>query len=82
MYPILSWFGKFSRNIYRLSPGSGFVEIRNKSAIKDVKLMDFEGYKFPVPIGVEDYLENLYGNYNTLPDLDNLHLHLNKIEIR
>lgn len=82
LYPLLSFLGKFSRNIYRLSPGSGFVEIRNKKAIKDVRLIDFEGRKFPVPIDTEDYLKNLYGDYNTLPDLENLHLHLNKIEIR
>lgn len=36
----------------------------------------FEGYEFPAPRDTDAYLTRMFGNYNALPSLDNLRVHI------
>lgn len=37
--------------------------------------LDFEGYKFPAPIGYKELLTTMYGDYNVIPDESNRENH-------
>ncbi len=50
-------------------------EILNKSIYDDVILVQFEDEKFNAPIGYDDYLKALYGNYMELPPVDKRETH-------
>ncbi len=50
--------------------GYGRREIHPKKDLSDYILMDFEGKKFPVPVGYDGYLKAVYGNYMQLPPKD------------
>lgn len=57
---------------------------RNRLVKSDYDILgeiEFEGYKFPCPKNVDLYLEHMYGDWQSLPDLDNLHPHLDSFEI-
>ena len=68
------------KNILRYSYGSGlsnYTVLSNQ--LFPLKEIFFEGYAFPTPANVEDYLSRTYGDYMQLPDLDKLHPHLTNI---
>ncbi len=46
----------------------GARETIEKQYMMNATLLDFEGRKFPVPIGYDKYLTNLYGNYMEIPE--------------
>lgn len=51
----------------------------NNSEEKDIfplTRLDFEGYKFNAPKNYEQVLRNCFGDYNKLPDLNNLNPHI------
>jgi len=50
--------------------GYGLKEINDKSNYEQSILMDFEGYKLPAPIGYDNYLRNVYGDYMQLPPVE------------
>jgi lipopolysaccharide cholinephosphotransferase len=47
--------------------GYGIREVNLKSNYTGVLYSDFEGYKFPIPIGYDNYLRSVYGDYMKLP---------------
>lgn len=52
-----------------------------KSLFDGSVLMDFEGRKFPVCKGYDEYLTNLYGDYMKLPpNAERVGLHINKVD--
>lgn len=54
---------------YRFGLGSPFYKKKFKPEyFESTILVDFEGYKLPIPTGYDGYLKTLYGNYMELPD--------------
>ena len=47
--------------------GYGKREINLKSSYKSQIFCEFEGFLFPIPVGYDDYLKSLYGDYMKLP---------------
>lgn len=47
--------------------GYGTREINLKSNYDEALLVDFEGLQLPVPIGFDNYLESVYGDYMEIP---------------
>ena len=47
----------------------------------ELKEIEFENHKFFVPKNCNAYLSKIYGDYNKLPDFDNLHVHVSNVEI-
>lgn len=61
----------FKHKILRHQYGVGFVNnIRDEEDIFPLKRINFEGYMFPVPFSVDNYLRRIYGNYMELPNDD------------
>ncbi len=50
--------------------GYGEKEINLKSNFKDVIMMPFEGISVPVPVGYDNYLTSVYGDYMKLPSIE------------
>lgn len=46
-----------------------------KSTFLPTKRIAFEGHMLPVPNDINQYLENLYGDWQTLPKAENRHVH-------
>lgn len=67
--------GKKLRHCY----GGGFHHsIRFKDDIFPLRNLTFEGHVFPAPGDVDRYLKRMYGDYNQLPNLDNVHQHFSE----
>lgn len=83
IFPCLRYYNKLfgDKDILRHTLGcSSYYKTINKKGLFPLKFVDFEGKKYPVPGNYEDYLERLYGNYESLPsDLNHLRTHLQKI---
>ena len=59
--------------------GYGIKEINNKNNYEKSILVEFEGIKLPIPIGYDNYLSNVYGNYMQLPPIEKRNSHHNFI---
>ncbi|MBD5329691.1 MAG: LicD family protein [Bacteroides sp.] len=53
-------------NRYRHTMGVSFLKARNKNDIEHVIPQTFEGNLFPIPLGYDNYLKAMYGDYMTL----------------
>lgn len=78
------------RSIFKYLPGKHFGYCygcqfyRNRLDKNDYKYLgeiEFEGHKFPCPGNVDQYLEHMYGDWRSLPDLTTLHPHIESFEI-
>lgn len=49
---------------------------RNIEDILPVASVEFEGHQFPAPYNVDAYLKQMFGDYNNLPNLDKLRVHI------
>ena len=68
-------------SLYRHCLGSTFSKPRFLKDIFPLKEIEFENHKFFVPKNCNAYLSKIYGDYNKLPDFDNLHVHVSNVEI-
>ena len=81
IYPLLSFIsGINNKGYYRHIHGSGFVGRRYKEDFEDTMLVPFEDTKLPIPKGYDKYLKRLYGDYMTLPAIEDIHPHISKID--
>lgn len=70
---ITEWLMKEDTEWY-FSPGGkygGGLEFYPKIWFSDIKMLAFEGKRFPVPVGWDGYLRQLYGEYMILPEISN-----------
>lgn len=80
IFPLLSNLSKINnKGWYRHTLGSCFNARRYRNDFESVKYVDFENTSLPIPINADQYLKKLYGNYEELPPLENIHPHINKI---
>ena len=52
------------------------MEPLDRGMLAKVEYAQFEGYSLPVPRSTEHYLENMYGDWRTLPAPEDRHTHL------
>lgn len=82
LFPTLSLIGRIgNKERLRHVIGSGFPAQRRYSEVCKSVYVDFEDTQLPVPHKVHEYLTRLFGDYNRLPDIDNIHSHAQKIEL-
>lgn len=66
-----------SKEYLRILPGCPFYKHLYKPEwVAQTVPMMFEGREFPVPVAYDAYLTRLYGDWNSLPDLDKILVHL------
>lgn len=77
LYPILSYISrKFSDGkTYRHKIGMGFTKSRNINDLFPLSTIKFEGYDFPAPANIDNYLRKIYRNYENIPEFDKIHVH-------
>ena len=61
--------------------GVPFVVARHKEDILPLAETAFEGHMLPVPHNADKILRDQYGDYMSLPNLDNISSHTSKIEM-
>lgn len=62
------------RGKLRHAPGSLFTRPRNAADLTKTIRVPFEDTMLPIPEGYDNYLRNLYGDYNTLPSTFHIHI--------
>lgn len=60
---------------YGYKLGTGFYDRMKDTDLFPLGQVSFENHIFPAPYNTDGYLKEMYGNYEELPDLDNLRVH-------
>lgn len=81
VYKIVRVFSVFEKKRHRHILGCGWLPVRQYDDIKETTLMSFEGRQFPVPKNYDSYLRNVFGDYEKLPDLNNIHVHVLDVDM-
>lgn len=63
------------------TPFMGKKYMQEKANIYPLKELDFEDYKLPVPNNYHNYLTNQYGDYMSIPKIEDRHTHVSNIKI-
>lgn len=80
-FPILRFLSCFYwKKEVRHSFGTAFFRPRKLKDIFPLSEIEFEGRKFPAPHQTDAMLRGIYGNYMDLPNLEDIHVHYNKLE--
>ncbi len=80
VYPLLRIWNNFgSKEIIRHTLGMYLWSERKTNEIFPLKELSFEGYDFFVPQDSNAYLKRLFGDYMTLPSVEQIHPHTGKI---
>ena len=81
VFPLLNYIGLVGSNgQFRHRLGTNFTKARSMEDIKSTRLVEFEDTMLPVPVNAENYLRKIYGNYESVPDLDNITPHITEIK--
>lgn len=81
LFSIFSAIGAIgSRGQYRHLHGTAYNRPRFLKDIMQTRLVNFEDTMLPVPVDAEHYLRTIYGDYNRLPSLDSISVHVSEIE--
>lgn len=62
--------------------GYGMKEVVKNESYALIKNADFEGRQFPIPVGYEEYLSSVYGNYMEFPPVEKQNTHHNYVIYR
>lgn len=60
---------------YRMPYGAAFKSIRYKKNIFPIGRIEFEGKMFNAPHNVDGYLKDIYGDWEKIPDVDEIQTH-------
>ena len=74
-------FKIFTKDLHH-SYGSGFLKERHIEDIYPLSDVQFEGYVFPAPYDVDNYLKIIYGEYNKLPNPDSIVIHTSSCQFK
>lgn len=67
---VFRWFGRiFYKSTYIHDYGINFTSIRQRKDIFPLQKCTFEGYSFSCPHDCHSYLTDIYGDWETLPDI-------------
>ena len=82
VFPILRLLSKCKRTewVHR-SPGIPYKSRTTYKEIFPTVNIEFEGHSFPAPNDTHGYLTRMFGDYMQLPNLDNIHGHVFKLEL-
>lgn len=81
VYPMLRFISRFSSGrLVRHTFGVPYPKPRHVADLFPLDKALFEGHEFPVPHDWHNYLHRMFGNYEALPNLEELHPHVGKIE--
>ena len=69
-----------SKEYYKFSYGSPFRSTRYKKDIYPLTRIEFEGREFNAPADSASYLKAIYGNWERIPDPDQIITH--EVEVR
>lgn len=72
---------KPSSESYRHKLGCGFNKQRFREDIQNVIYVPFEETVLPIPVGHEHYLQTLYGDYESIPPMEDIHPHLKQFRL-
>lgn len=78
VFPIFKFIDKIftSKDTLRHDYGSRFYHLRRKSDIFPLKEISFEGKMFPCPNNCDAYLRKIYKNYEEIPQINDIKIHL------
>ena len=80
LFPVLRLLAKLYRSEWRhRSPGIPYKSRTTNKEIFPTSTVTFEEHEFPAPHDIHGYLQRMFGDYMSLPDLDNIHPHTEKI---
>lgn len=83
LFPVLRLLAKCSTSEWRhRSPGIPYKSRTTYKEIFPTSTVTFEGYEFPAPHDVDGYLHRMFGDYMSLPDLDKIHPHTERIAFK
>ncbi|MCQ2095452.1 MAG: NAD/NADP octopine/nopaline dehydrogenase family protein [Bacteroidaceae bacterium] len=78
-YPVLRLLSFLPGRFLTSGLGIPYHNRRDANDIFPLTEVTFEGHSFPAPRDSDAYLRKLFGDYNQLPDLSNIHPHLKEI---
>ena len=73
--PFLHLVHRKKNDYYRMPYGVCFKSIRYKKNIFPVGQIEFEGKMFNAPRNVDEYLKDIYGDWEKIPDVDEIQTH-------
>ena len=81
IYPVLRCLAKFTGGVYLDALGVPYMVERHTEDIFPLATLEFEGHQMPVPHNFDKVLRDQYGDYMQLPNIENVNLHVGKLEI-
>ncbi len=76
VFPLLRALSRlFPSRLIRYAPGIPFESTRDPGELFPLTTITFEGHSFAAPHDPEAYLRRMFGQWQQLPDLDNLQTH-------
>ena len=73
--PLLHLVHRIRNDYYRMPYGAPFKSIRYKKNIFPIGRIEFEGKMFSAPQNVDGYLKDIYGDWEKIPDVDEIQTH-------
>lgn len=73
--PIIRKFRTPKQDFYMMDYGCEFMTKRFIDNLYPISYIHFEGYKFKAPSKIDNYLKDIYGNWQSLPNVNSIQTH-------